>query len=349
MATFRNTEYTEKSFPGPSPNMSIAREAQRALRRIFVSGELEAQNQAHKDFLGFETYIKNAAPVAGNATGIVSCNYISRIPPDVLSFTDQPCLYAQSIAHSEGVAMPGWDDDQDMNDFSDNCLTIEYRTTNGRQFASDQECIQGNPLKPLFGLPDDSLMHRSITRIWRQAGKILTLPTGFLDYVPDAGEVWPRFKSLAIPGGSPFREPEIELTYIWHDVPLSAVPILAIMQAWNTVNQLTFDPFRWGTAFPGETVLFVHAEPKEHNLITGELGCDMYYRFLVAPHRTLTGVLSGHNTGLTVIPGTNPPTFDYRRKRRVVDIANVTVIGTQLPIPEFNFEKLFRPDQPGGF
>ncbi len=386
MATFNGFdefEYSEADRGNPSPRVYYTTDGMRMIRDILVRPNppftgMVANYSAAKAFMGFPTLIT----VRDNA-GTFVANYVSRSLPDVATWTDFPdALIAVSIENQQGVP-PGvriegelpWNDDLRVNEFPESQMTVEYRSTNysiepDSFIFDDDSSIPGEVIPGYFqrtlgrNFPDEGLMLRYIDRPeWNYSSKITTLPVGVLATFPDAGDGWPvelTNKGNATKGGTPIREPMLELTYIHRELPISAVPNDAILNSLGCMNGVyvddadptsevnNFDPPFWN--IPPYCALFTGARPHVGKLITGEAGVNMEYKFLVAPnvvrYGSEAGTLGGWRRILDVIPsaqGTAGALVDYRQLYAVwTGGRNVA----QFPIRTADFSKLFRPPQP---
>ena len=149
----------------------------------------------------------------------------------------------------------------------------------------------------------------------------------------------------------------------WHEVPLTAYPITAIISTANKCNGKPFgisgSPF--GIVPAGKLVCCVPKCSKPYRMANGELACDITYPFLFHPHNTLlkTGMAGGANCFYRW--NHTPPGFvNGSRNGNTNMLADGTLVqndgvsacaaadgygpDTQLLFPPADFSGLFQPE-----
>ncbi len=381
MATFDDFpefEYSEADRGNPSPRVYYTADGLRMVRDILVRPNppatgITANYAAAKAFMGFSKIV-----TVRDEIGVLVANYVSRSIPDMATWTDFPgALIAMGIENQQGVP-PGvrlegelpWNDDFEFNEFPESVMQVEYRSTNydvrsDTNVISDSTSFPGEVIPGFFqrtigrNFPDEGLMLRHIDRPeWNYSSKITTFPVGLAATFPDAGDGWAA-PFLPTKGGTPIREPMLELTYIHRELPVAAVPTDAILASLGCMNGAyidnadptsevnNFDPPYWN--IPPYCALFTGARPHVGKLITGERGVNMEYKFLVAPnvvrYGSAAGTFGGWRRILDVIPsaqGQAGPVVDYRE---LYALFNNGRGPAQYVIKTADFSKLFRPDQ----
>jgi len=350
--------YTERSTVTPSPDDQDMSDSMRLIRELnIIPGTMAARYAAKKAFLGYPTL--DSFPI-GSAPGTV--RWVKRTLPDIKTWTDFPnALIAvetrgrASVGVPDG-AKPTYNVQYQINEYAQTVMTVEYRSTN-YTVLPDSQCVAGGYFQTNFGLnlPDEGLMQRYISRFWRYAGHIVTIPVGFTGIGADTASMnADTFGAVPNKGGSPVRVPLIELTYIQHELPLGAVPTQTILATIGAMTSVYFDPFGWNV--PPYCALYIGAEPRNYGkLITGEQGCSMEHKFLVAPNVVQYGPQAGVFGGWRRVLAPLPPlagtgsggkaVADYRELR--VYYANTTLASSlgNFVIPVMDFTALFRPPQ----
>jgi hypothetical protein len=311
---------------GGGPVIQLADDASRIERPIQV---------AHVNYYGA------AAAFLGYSLlpQVGAVKYISRTTPhpyeDMLDINARPWLYARSISRLEGVGprgkrangSPAFDLARMTLVYTS--LTYDIKEDTDPNVIGLAEDATG-VANPLAGLPDEARLTRYVTRLYRPAHRVVTIPQALMQWVP----IPPNEPAGTILEATGKSEPGLELTYIHHLRP--DVPINAIQQAMGKVNQYTFD------GFPAETLLCEAPDIRPIVSPIGDRIYDVQFRFVFRPKYNANGVATGHNHFLRCWRNTTGAALqlDYRR-------ANLSSTGTAASgnvYPSFNFLKLFRPD-----
>jgi hypothetical protein len=193
------------------------------------------------------------------------------------------------------------------------------------ELASDAECVpyagSSSPLAP-YGFPDEGLLKRFVTRLWRPAHRVQTLPLGVMKVI-DASP-----KPIREP--LPFNIPMAEIIYIHHGRP--EVPYKAITAAVNTVNDADFD----GGRFKAGTLLCETPDVRPYFSPLGIRIYDVHFRFRWRPNVDSGGTARGWNYAYLKKPSTGA--LDYWEVS-----SDGTGGGTRL-FRTSDLTALFRPD-----
>jgi hypothetical protein len=191
---------------------------------------------------------------------------------------------------------------------------------------------------PLTGFPNEGQAlasgwsnSRYVTKIVEDATRTVTMRKGFLRFV---GSVDP------IPEGIPFTQFRSNITYIWHQIPIAAIPNIAIATCSGKVNNLIFDGYQPGT------LLFTGYRFRPWQGPIGDRLVDIEYRFIYMPNFFITPATKAPTyAGWNSIPNVVAGMFVYTQ---------FSADGTYDPIGNpgaivfkpADLTTLFNPDQP---
>lgn len=170
---------------------------------------------------------------------------------------------------------------------------------------------------------------RFISKFVKRATRIVTLRNGILLFVEaDAN------KRVPVPEGFPFTQFRNSIRYIWHNVPIDAVPEAAIASCSNCVNSVEFDGRQV------DTLLFVDNDVIQHRGPLGDRLCDITYEFLWQPNVDHLGV----QYGWVGVPRVRESEFIYQLVSADGDPATAADANKR-PYKRADFTSLFRPPQ----
>lgn len=207
-----------------------------------------------------------------------------------------------------------------------------------------QQFLSIDPRSTTNFFPDESCLARYVSRHVQPTAEHLTLPFGQMLYQPDA-PLPPGQKASPAINGIGRIIPNMELQYIWHQVP--AVPN-HILKYLGTVNLTEFvdrtpslDPNysnNLGKSYAVGTLLLVAIEVKPYRQITGAFAYDIVYRMkhfsALKPPKppallpTLFDPEKGHNYFIrfknigTLPDGTEGPVYQYELLNTSFDAGN---------------------------
>lgn len=324
-------------------------------RIIHVAGG--AVDQAITDFMGSVT-VENAGVSGGKQH-----RYISRTLPHNLP--NKTHLYVQgiptikrtvfdidfNIANDIGLPAEGATVTNVTGGFFDGTalpiykiaeMTLQYvmptfKIKSDNAIVSDDTTL-GNPY---LGFPDEGYAisrgyrtySRYISRYIKRSGRMQTIPRGLLR--DNTAEKRPILEAVAI------NENVATFEYIWHQVPDDALPELTWVQAQNSVNQYDFD------GRPAGTLLF-SGDPEvtpEPNPITGQMLNSVKYTFhsfLLLDKDETPEAVRGHNYIRRLVAVGDPAVYKLKVVKMTSD--GLGVLPGTVIFPDFDFQKLFRPD-----
>lgn len=189
---------------------------------------------------------------------------------------------------------------------------------------------------------------RFVTKTVRPGGQILNYNRGFMKFVvADAPAGTPQKK--IIKEGVPVFFPFKDVTYTWHQVPLTAVPYKAYQAALRSLNNAVFDNEPIGcmqlqSAEPSREMM----APDGTRIVDVQLKFRVEYRYGLYIDPVLLAVqpnprANGHN----YVPylDTNPTSATKGQLLWALATSDGTATGTT-KYPLTDYTRLFKPDQP---
>lgn len=273
-------------------------------------------------------------------------------PPPV--FTGQ-FRYCRSVINTATHTLPqgqSWADpfniatgDQEKMTLEYNSLDYEIREDQDGLVVGSQKVFGRFNLNPLFGLPDESQGGRYISRYFQDAGRFFIPGKSFMYYVGNSAAAianniafW-NDQSQVIPEGEAIYEPRTRLTYVWHEVPISAMPWTALTQFEGCVNLLPFDPYWFppNGLYP-QTVLYTGWDAKQSRSVDGQIVFDVYLKFTYIPNvdfgsvvPSRVGLADGQATCMnTYTLGPIPRGPNWRLRQLTVPFVNTNVGGSPI-------------------
>jgi hypothetical protein len=192
------------------------------------------------------------------------------------------------------------------------------------------------------GLPDESYLQRYVTRSPKPSTRALSLPQGFVRWVPQSPlETMGGFALVAVPilEGVVIPVPEVKVSIVQHEVPLVAIPYAAVQTCYGAVNLATFDPSGFA-APPGVAMLTGFDYTVGEHAVAGNVA-DLKFDFTFRYNVDSTGVARGWNWGPRAWTDNNGAHFDMRQ-RAVYDKTGTSQSPNPL-IRTADFNALFRP------
>jgi hypothetical protein len=336
----KTTFYWDTVDPSSGPREDYAPGAKRAIATITVTdGSPAGRVQAARDLIGYAT-------LGTDKVGTNLATYMRRTNP--LPYPGSDNLYCYSLVNGSGLGVASHG--ADGVSFSGGYQFQAVFTSRTYQIKEDRDVkaqeAAAAPQSPLWDptgqklYPDegDALKRgwtnsRYVTRRVMGAGRLITVPVGFLAFASDNADV---------PVTYPYPEGIAQLSYVWHAVPFAAIPFGAISRCLNAVNSRSFD-----FAEPHTLMLTTY----EYDAQPGPLGpilADVRYQFLYTPRVNRAGTALGHAASLRVFTaGVGAPYVDYDAVGVKGDTSKSPLRGgdaTSLVDPA----DLFRPAQPTG-
>jgi hypothetical protein len=175
---------------------------------------------------------------------------------------------------------------------------------------------------------------RYVTRRVALAGRLITVPVGFLEFetAPNDG----------VPVTFPFPEGIANVSYVWHAVPFAAIPFKAISRCLTSINTDSFD------FAEAQTLMLTSFDYDAQPGPLGPVLADVRYNCLYTPRTNAAGVALGHEASLRFgKDAANKNVVDYDRVRVVNNTDRGIFRGsTRADAPKVDFGDLFRPAQP---
>ncbi len=267
--------------------------------------------------------------------------------PWLLDENNEPFLFAQSIARTEGVGPKGKDVLTGLPRYEFLRVWITFSTLNFRIYE-DFNALMLDESSPTIGnFPDEATLARYVVRQNDPFDRAVSIPTGFLrrvnatgDFMVQAGSADPVAVGPTVPG--PYVpeavgrvEPGVDVIRIHKCLP--EVPLKTILRTVGKVNSVEFD------GFPPETLVCLAPRIRSYISPLGRVIYDIEhrFRFYARQQKTPAPVVDvGHNHLLTKVIREN--------KQALYDFRLHTVSG--LPggpriYDAVDFYDLFRPDQ----
>jgi len=315
---WHNTNYFEKMIDSPAETFGGS--AARVFRKYFIQGSKRIQ--AEIDFIGYPVVVSTT-----NATNGLPVTYISRVTPHrynpfqmlrVLrgngpgfpplpgpsptstTYALPPWMYCTAFPSTAIKSIGSMDPNyvelsqDDVGNGYNTEVTAQYQTLD-YQICEDAATLgiqRYPPLNRFNGYPDEALMRRMVSRYFREGGRYTVLGLGFSCWA--GGDFFPTTMSYPplIKEGQAIWEPRIQMTYIWREVPLAAVPWSILQTYVGGVNQYGFDPEWFPTSgLSPQTVLFKTWEPSELVWTSdGQAAVNLKYQFVYNPNVDLGSV-----------------------------------------------------------
>lgn len=246
-------------------------------------------------------------------------------------------LYATSVSRVEGIS-PDGTDSEGCPAYKKARIWLVFNSVTYDILPDDSSLLMGSLGSTAA---DEGTLKRYVSGpFWQHKNRQISLRRGVFKSVWQTGD--PTTGSGAhitntLLEGLGFPEPGAEVTYIWHQVPASALPLVAIANCMGKVNSTQFD------LFPAGTLLYENPGVRHYVSAVGQPTVDVTQRFTWMPRvaRYGTAVQRGWNWMLTFLKsasGVATPHYDYREYKLNGTGAN--------PFASADFTSLFRPDQP---
>lgn len=350
MATWSGIEYYEDA--KGSPHESWATDASKATRTLLFFG---ADRTTGPDVADREIIAQTWLGYAYVATGTGGRKAVKRFTPHYLpAVSGTPYLYCTALVSGELVGRPLRPTTHRTSAPGDRLAkslcwraTFQYSVLPYDIREDDAILANGGPLYVGVGdaYPDEGRKlavawsgTRYITKQVEHGGRVIPLRAGLFFY-QETGTLGSADPPTAVGTSEPipFNEAISYITYTWHGVPADAVPFIAIGGQLNTVNDAKFDGFNKGTLLlVGHKLL-----PRRDSF--GTRTFDVQYRMMYCARANSAGVGPlGHNAILRVRNDAAPAWW------LVTANGDGAADDTKRIYRYTDFERLFRPDQPGG-
>jgi hypothetical protein len=321
MPNWRGYDYTYHMPGGASPEESLMTDTGRVQATVQVR-DWENRLEAVKAFAGY-SYVDSVG-------GIL--RVLRRVTPH--PWPDLPWVYAMGATRAIGGSPKGPDPVTRLPRYRMGAITLQYSALSYDILEDDAVLAEQGPL---VGLPDegDALrrgVRRYVTKHRKRATRTYTIPNGFLYYTDD--------KSPVPQGALGFTEHYAIITWIWHQVPVDAIPYQHWAAATNAVNLAAFDGHDAGT------LLLSAPDERPVRLADGTRAYDIIYEARWLPRVGLDGVAKGHNSfprQLTAGPNTGKLDYVPVTTRGPNFAAPAPLVGGSPPYSSFDFPLLFAP------
>jgi hypothetical protein len=325
------------------PREDYAPGAKRSVVPVTVAdGTEKGRRQAAADFIG-------SAALRTLKLGSNLVTYLTRVTP--MPYPGSENLYAYSLVSGNGLgsASLGADGGVAFSSGYQFQAVFTSRTYLVKEDGQVKAKASAGIQSPLFdsasgnAFPDegDALKRgwensRYVTKRVVSSARLITVRDGFCAFAD----------GTPLPEQLPFNEGMAQCRYVWHAVPVAALPNAAIRRCLGALNTDAFD-----FALPNTLMLTswdYDAQPGP----LGDILCDIAYNFLYIPKVNRAGTALGHSAALRKTGAAGAGVVDYDR---------VTVFGNPNrwpfkggtqdatdPASLIDFADLFRPAQPTG-